>query len=60
MGFLVRSVVNGFAFWVLSLIPFLQITITPFAPGRDLQMVLTLIALGAHAHFFEQIVDLPF
>lgn len=47
MGFLIRSVVNGFAIWVLSLIAFLQITVTPFPPGGDLQMVLTLVALGA-------------
>ena len=47
MGFLIRSIVNGFALWVLSLIPLLQITITPFPPGRDLQLVITLVALGA-------------
>ncbi|WP_029150440.1 phage holin family protein [Microbacterium indicum] len=47
MGFVIRSVVNGFALWVLSLIPLLQISITPFAPGRDLQLVLTLLVLGA-------------
>jgi len=47
MGFIVRSVVNGFALWVLSLIPLLQVSITPFSPGRDLQLVLTLVALGA-------------
>ena len=47
MGFIVRSVINGFALWVLSLIPLLQISITPFAPGRDVQMVLTVVALGA-------------
>lgn len=47
MGFIIRSVVNGFGIWVLSLIPFLQVTVTPFPPGRDLQMVLTLVLLGA-------------
>lgn len=47
MGFIIRSVVNGFALWVLSLIPLLQITVTPFPPGRDLQLVITLVALGA-------------
>lgn len=47
MGFLIRSIVNGFAIWVLSLIPFLQITVTAFAPGDDLQFVVTLVALGA-------------
>ncbi|GGO65383.1 membrane protein [Microbacterium nanhaiense] len=47
MGFIVRSVVNGFALWVLSLIHLLQVSITPFSPGRDLQLVLTLVALGA-------------
>ena len=47
MGFLVRSVVNGFALWVLSLIPLLQVSITAFEPGRDLQLVITLVVLGA-------------
>lgn len=47
MGFLIRSVVNGFAIWVLSLIPFLQITVTAFAPRDDLQFVVTLVTLGA-------------
>jgi putative membrane protein len=47
MGFIVRSIVNGFALWVLSLISFLQISITAFEPGRDLQFVITLVALGA-------------
>jgi len=47
MGFLIRSIVNGFGIWVLTLIPFLQITVTPFAPGGDLQLVLTLALLGA-------------
>ena len=47
MGFIARSAINGFALWVLSLIPLLQISITPFAPGRDVQMVLTVVALGA-------------
>ena len=47
MGFVIRSIVNGFALWVLSLIPLLQISVTPFPPGRDLQLVITLVALGA-------------
>jgi putative membrane protein len=47
MGFIVRSIVNGFALWVLSLISFLQISITAFEPGRDQQFVITLVALGA-------------
>lgn len=47
MGFLIRSIVNGFAIWVISLIPFLQITVTPFSPGDDLQLVVTLLAIGA-------------
>ncbi|WP_221584823.1 phage holin family protein [Microbacterium sp. G2-8] len=47
MGFLIRSVVNGFAIWVISLIAFLQITVTPFPPGGDLQLIVTLVALGA-------------
>ncbi|MGI6878878.1 phage holin family protein [Microbacterium sp. gxy059] len=47
MGFLVRSIVNGFSIWVISLIPLLQVSVTPFPPGRDLQMVLTLLLIGA-------------
>lgn len=47
MRFLIRVVVNAFAFWVVSLIPALEVTITPFAPGGDLQMVLTLLAVAA-------------
>lgn len=47
MRFLIRVVVNAFAFWVVSLIAALQVTITPFAPGDDLQLVLTLLAIGA-------------
>ncbi|GAA4194299.1 phage holin family protein [Microbacterium oryzae] len=47
MRFLVRVVVNAFAIWVVSLISALQVTITPFAPGGDLQVVLTLLAVAA-------------
>lgn len=47
MRFIIRSIVNGFGIWVLTLIPFLQISVTPFPPGRDLQLVLTLALLGA-------------
>jgi putative membrane protein len=47
MRFLIRVVVNAFAIWVVSLIPALQVTVTPFAPGRDLQLVLTLLAIAA-------------
>lgn len=47
MGFLVRVVVNAFAIWVVTLLPLLQVSITPFAPGGDLQHVLTLLAVSA-------------
>jgi len=47
MRFLVRVVVNAFAIWVVSLLPALQVTVTPFAPGGDLQLVLTLLAVAA-------------
>ncbi|MGW8482551.1 phage holin family protein [Microbacterium sp. NPDC055903] len=47
MRFIIRVVVNAFAFWVVSLIPALQIAVTAFAPGETLQLVLTLLALGA-------------
>lgn len=47
MRFLVRVLVNAFAIWVVTLIPVLQVTVTPFAPGGDLQLVLTLLAVSA-------------
>ncbi|MFT4235433.1 MAG: phage holin family protein [Microbacterium sp.] len=46
MSFLVRAVVNAFALWVLSLISFLHLTITPFSPGGTLQLVLTLLLVA--------------
>ncbi|WOF22963.1 phage holin family protein [Microbacterium betulae] len=47
MGFLIRVAVNAFAIWVVSLVPFLHVTITPFAPGGDLQLVISLLAIAA-------------
>lgn len=47
MRFIVRVIVNAFAIWVVTLIPALQVTVTPFAPGGDLQLVLTLLAVAA-------------
>ncbi|UYO97014.1 phage holin family protein [Microbacterium sp. M28] len=47
MRFIVKVVINAFAFWVAALIPALEITVRPFPPGGDLQMVLTLLAVGA-------------
>lgn len=47
MRFIIRVVVNAFALWVVTLIPALQVTITAFEPGGDLQLVLTLLAVAA-------------
>ncbi|WP_309066053.1 phage holin family protein [Microbacterium sp.] len=47
MRFLIRVVVNAFALWVVTLMPFLQVSITAFAPGETLQLVLTFLAVGA-------------
>ncbi|GAA5145610.1 phage holin family protein [Microbacterium pseudoresistens] len=47
MRFLIRVVINAFAIWVVTLIPILQVGITPFAPGETLQLVLTLLVVGA-------------
>lgn len=47
MRFIVRTAINAFSLWVVSLIAFLKITIVPFAPGETLQLVLTLLAVGA-------------
>lgn len=47
MRFLIRVVVNAFAIWVVTLIPLLQVSVRPFAPGETLQVALTLLAVGA-------------
>lgn len=47
MRFIVRVLVNAFALWVVSLISVLQVTITPFPPGETLQLVITLLIVGA-------------
>ena len=47
MRFIIRVVVNAFALWVVSLLTFLTVTITPFPPGETLQLVLTLLAVAA-------------
>ncbi|MCK8475604.1 phage holin family protein [Microbacterium aurugineum] len=47
MRFLIRVVVNAFAIWVVTLIPALQVVITPFPPGETLQLALTLLAVAA-------------
>lgn len=47
MRFIIRVIVNAFALWVVTLIPVLQVAITAFPPGETLQLVLTLLAVGA-------------
>ncbi|RUQ03856.1 phage holin family protein [Microbacterium sp. HSID17254] len=47
MRFIIRVVVNAFAIWVVTLIPVLQVTVRAFPPGETLQLVLTLLAVGA-------------
>lgn len=47
MRFIIRVVVNAFAFWVVTLIPALQVTVVPFAPGETLQLVLTFLLIAA-------------
>jgi putative membrane protein len=47
MPFIIRIVVNAFAIWIVTLIEPLRVTVTPFAPGETLQLVLTLLAVGA-------------
>jgi putative membrane protein len=46
MRFVVRIVVNAFAIWVVTLLPALQVTVVPFAPGETLQLVLTLLLIA--------------
>lgn len=47
MRFIIRVVINAFALWVVTLIPVLEVTVRPFAPGETLQLVLTLLAVAA-------------
>lgn len=47
MSFLVRVVVNAFALWVVSLIGFLGVTITPFGDGGTVELIVTLLAVAA-------------
>ncbi|MEV4776450.1 phage holin family protein [Microbacterium sp. LTA6] len=47
MRFIIRVIVNAFALWVVTLIPVLQVAITAFPPAETLQLVLTLLAVGA-------------
>lgn len=47
MRFIVKVVVNAFAIWVVTLIPALTVNVTPFPPGDTLQLVLSLLAIGA-------------
>lgn len=47
MKLLIRIVVNAFAIWVVTLIPKLTVSVTPFAPGETGQIVLTLLAVAA-------------
>jgi len=47
MPFIIRIVVNAFAIWIVTLIEPLRVTVTPFPPGETLQLVLTLLAVGA-------------
>lgn len=47
MRFLIRVVVNAFAIWVVSLITILEVTVTPYPPGGEIPLVVTLLAIGA-------------
>lgn len=47
MRFIIKVVINAFSIWVVTLIPALTVVITPFPPGETLQLVLTLLAVGA-------------
>lgn len=47
MRFITRVVINAFAIWVVTLIPALQVTVSPFAPGETTQLVLTLLVVAA-------------
>lgn len=47
MRFVVRVVGNAFAIWVVTLLPALRVHVVPFGTGDALQVVLTLLAVGA-------------
>ncbi|MBP2436978.1 phage holin family protein [Microbacterium amylolyticum] len=47
MRFLITSIMNGFAIWVLTLIPFLSVSITPFGGDDMWWFLFTLVAIGA-------------
>jgi putative membrane protein len=47
MGILIRIVVNAFAIWIVTLIPALEVTVVPFAPGEVWQVILTFLIVGA-------------
>ena len=40
MRFIIRVVINAFAIWVVTLIPTLQVSVTPFPPGHFLQLAI--------------------
>lgn len=46
MRFVVRVAVNAFAIWIVTLLPALQVTLIPFAPGEGLQVALTVLVVG--------------
>ncbi|MBV0893704.1 phage holin family protein [Microbacterium sp. NC79] len=47
MRFITRVAINAFALWVVTLLPMLKVSIVAFAPAETLQLVLTLLAVGA-------------
>ncbi len=47
MRFFIRVIVNAFAIWVVTLMPFLMTTVIAFPPGETLQLVLTLLIVAA-------------
>ncbi len=46
MRFLVRLVVNGFAIWVVTLLPVLQVSVIAFPPAQTLETVLSLVGIA--------------
>lgn len=47
MRFLIRVIVNAFAIWVVSLISILEVTVTPYPPGGQIPLIVTLLVIGA-------------
>ena len=47
MGFVIRVIINAFSLWVVTLIGWLGVSVSPFDAGGDFAPLLTFAAVGA-------------